>query len=140
MTTELIERTATAWSQLTEWLRVHARTSHASILPPATETEIEEAEGHLRRHCGYGFPLELVALWAMAGGVRQLDIDEYDEEGEVDTGRFLPPRAVAHPFSVDPAAAGRLRPPGQGLLGRRPVGRPLRQLLRSNRHRFVPVG
>jgi hypothetical protein len=107
MSTELMERTATAWQQLTEWLRVHAPTSHASILPPATETEIKEAEDHLRRHCGYVFPPELVALWAMAGGVRQLDIDEHDEQGEVDTGRFLPHGLLLTPSqSIRPRLAG----------------------------------
>jgi hypothetical protein len=107
MTTELMERTATAWQQLTEWLRVHAPTSHASILRLATESVVEEAEGHLRRHCGYGFPPELVTLWSMAGGVRQLDIDEHDEEGEVDTGRFLPHGLLLTPSqSIRPRLAG----------------------------------
>ncbi|WP_409467847.1 hypothetical protein [Streptomyces sp. HC307] len=122
------ERVTAAWQQLTEWLRVHAPTSHASILPPATEAEIEEADGHLRHYCGYGFPPELVALWAMAGGVQQLDIDEYDEEGEVATGRFLPHGLLLTPSqSIRPRLAG-LDRQGQGLLGRRAVGCPLRQL------------
>lgn len=107
MSTEQMERTATAWRQLTEWLRVHAPTSHASILPPATAAEIEEAEARLRRGCGYGFPPELTALWAVAGGVRQLDIDEYDEEGEVATGRFLPHGLLLTPAqSIRPRLAG----------------------------------
>ncbi|MGW8889162.1 hypothetical protein [Streptomyces sp. NPDC055749] len=100
-------RTASAWQQLTEWLRVNAPTSHASILPPISGAEIEEAEGHLMRHCGYGFPPELVALWAMAGGVRQLDLEEYDEEGEVHTGRFLPHGLLLTPDrSIRPRLAG----------------------------------
>jgi hypothetical protein len=107
MNTQHIERTATAWQQLTEWLRVHAPTSHASILPPATEAEVEEAEGQLRHYCGYGFLPELVALWAMAGGVQQLDIEEYDEEGEVATGRFLPHGLLLTPSqSIRPRLAG----------------------------------
>ncbi|WP_405754619.1 hypothetical protein OHA44_04295 [Streptomyces sp. NBC_00144] len=107
MSPEHIERTTAAWQQLIEWLRVHAPTSHASILPPATEAEIEEAEGRLRQYCGYGFPPELVALWAMAGGVQQLDIDECDEEGEVDTGRFLPHGLLLTPAqSIRPRLAG----------------------------------
>ncbi|MFI6079528.1 hypothetical protein ACIBBB_00745 [Streptomyces sp. NPDC051217] len=75
--------------------------------PPATEAGIEEAEGHLRRSRGYGFPPELTALWAMAGGVRQVDIDEYDEEGEVATGRFLP-----HGLLLTPSQSIRPRPAG----------------------------
>ncbi|MEV8406266.1 hypothetical protein AB0R12_10710 [Streptomyces niveus] len=107
MSTEQMERTATAWRQLTEWLRVHALTSHASILPPATAAEIEEAQARLRHDCGYGFPPELTALWAVAGGVRQLDIDEYDEEGEVATGRFLPHGLLLTPAqSIRPRLAG----------------------------------
>ncbi|MER7493958.1 hypothetical protein ABT033_15275 [Streptomyces pharetrae] len=105
--TDRTERMGTAWQQLTEWLREHAPTSHASILPPAAQTEIEEAEGHLRQHVGYGFPPELVALWRLAGGVRQIDIDEYDEEGEVATGRFLPHGLLLGPAqSVRPRLAG----------------------------------
>ncbi|MEU9701647.1 hypothetical protein [Streptomyces sp. NPDC047981] len=88
--TETAERTAGAWQQLTAWLHEHAPTSYASILPPAPEAEIAEAEGRLRQYCGFGVPPELVALWRLAGGVRQLDIEEYDEEGEVGTGAFLP--------------------------------------------------
>lgn len=107
MDTERIERMTAAWQQLTAWLRVHAPASHASILPPATGAEIREAEGHLRRDCGYGFPPELVALWAMAGGVRQLDLEEYDEEGEVATGGFLPHGQLLTPSqSIWPRLAG----------------------------------
>ncbi|MFF9899054.1 hypothetical protein [Streptomyces longispororuber] len=107
MSTEHTERTAAAWQQLAAWLRVHAPTSHASILPPAAEAEVAEAEGRLREHCGYGFPPELVALWAMAGGVRHVDIDAYDEEGEVATGRFLPHGLLLTPAqSIRPRLAG----------------------------------
>jgi hypothetical protein len=102
-----MERTTTAWQKLTEWLRVHAHAWHASILPPATEAEIEEAEGHLRHYCGYAFQPELVALWAMAGGVRQFDLDESDEKGEVATGRFLPHGLLLTPSqSIRPRLAG----------------------------------
>ncbi|MFJ3583175.1 hypothetical protein ACIPPS_13220 [Streptomyces sp. NPDC090127] len=107
MDTELMERTATAWQQLTAWLRVHAPTSHASILPPASRAEIEEAEDRLRNSCGFGFPPELVALWSVAGGVRQLDLEEYDEEGEVATGAFLPHGVLLTPGqSIRPRLAG----------------------------------
>ncbi|MGW7197670.1 hypothetical protein [Streptomyces chryseus] len=96
-----------AWARVESWLREYAPTSHASILPPATRAEIEEAESHLRHHCGYGFPPELISLWSVAGGVQQLDIDEYDEEGEVDTGRFLPHGLLLTPAqSIRPRCAG----------------------------------
>jgi hypothetical protein len=107
MSTEDVERTVTAWRHLTEWLRVHAPASHASILPPATPREIEEAESRLRQVCGFGFPSELVSLWALAGGVTQVDLEEFDEEGEVASGRFLPHGLPLGPAqSIRPRLAG----------------------------------
>ncbi|WP_221355833.1 hypothetical protein [Streptomyces beigongshangae] len=107
MNAEESPRTADAWRELAEWLRVHAPASYASILPPATDAEIATAQSRLGEHCAYGFPPELVDLWALAGGVRQIDIDEYDEEGEVATGRFLPHGLLLTPEqSIRPRLAG----------------------------------
>ncbi|MFE9660816.1 hypothetical protein [Streptomyces sp. NPDC005955] len=74
MRTGQTQRTATAWQRLTAWLRRHAPTSYASILPPATEAEIEEAEDHLGRRCGYGFPPEPVTLWSLADRHRSVPV------------------------------------------------------------------
>ncbi|MFF3019434.1 hypothetical protein [Streptomyces sp. NPDC057939] len=104
---DLTDRTAVAWRQLSEWLRAHAPTSYASILPAASPEEIEEAQERLRRCCGFGLPSELVALWGLAAGVQQVDIDEHDEEGEVATGRFLPHGVLLTPAqSIRPRLTG----------------------------------
>ncbi|MET9139555.1 SMI1/KNR4 family protein [Streptomyces parvulus] len=100
-------RTSDAWRELTEWLRTHAPNSYASVLPPAPGTEIAAARSRLQEYCSYAIPSELVGLWALAGGTRQIDLDEYDEEGEVASGRFLPHGLLLTPGqSIRPRLAG----------------------------------
>ncbi|MET9994227.1 hypothetical protein ABZ061_32285 [Streptomyces mutabilis] len=88
---------AIAWQQLTGWLRVHAPTSFASLLPPAAEDEIAAAEAQLRQHLGFGLPVELTALWRLCGGVEHQYIEENEEAGEVGSGRFPAGRSAVHP-------------------------------------------
>ncbi|MEU7468687.1 hypothetical protein AB0A94_09035 [Streptomyces sp. NPDC044984] len=107
MNAQDVRRAVDGWRWLTEWLRVHAPTSYASLLPPAAADEIAEAQGRLGERCDFRFPPDLLALWAEAGGVRQLDLDELDEEGEVATGRFLPHGLLLTPAqSIRPRLAG----------------------------------
>ncbi|MEU5682684.1 hypothetical protein [Streptomyces venezuelae] len=47
-----VVRVTAAWQRLTDWLRVHAPTSYASLLPPATEDEIRGAEARLTAALG----------------------------------------------------------------------------------------
>ncbi|MFE6775433.1 hypothetical protein [Streptomyces sp. NPDC057702] len=98
-----VERVLAAWRTLTDWLAEHAPTSHASILPPASERELADADRTLNSALGFGLPSEMVALWSLAGGTRHVDIDALDEQGEVHTGRFLPGGVLLSPgVSVGP--------------------------------------
>lgn len=92
-----VERVTAAWQQLTGWLRVHAPTSYASLLPPATEEEIGAAEALLTHHLGYGLPAELVAVWRLCGGVEHQYIEANEDEGEVGSGAFLPDGVLLAP-------------------------------------------
>ncbi|MET8689945.1 hypothetical protein ABZV77_37650 [Streptomyces sp. NPDC004732] len=103
------ERVTAAWQQLTGWLRVHAPTSYASLLPPATEEEIGTAEALLREYLGYGLPAELVAVWRLCGGVEHQYIEPNEDEGEVGSGAFLPDGVL-----LGPVDALRPRLPGTG--------------------------
>lgn len=94
------ERVTAAWRQLTDWLRVHAPVSSASLLPPATDDEIHAADALLKQHVGYGLPAELAALWRLCGGVEHQYIEENEDEGEVGSGEFLP-----HGVLLTPAQA-----------------------------------
>ncbi|MFF8811431.1 hypothetical protein [Streptomyces pactum] len=95
---DVTERVGAAWQRLTGWLREHAPTSYASLLPPATEGEIAAAEACLVRSLGYGPPAELVALWRLCGGVEHQYIEENEEEGEVGSGAFLPDGVILAPL------------------------------------------
>ncbi|MFE0131126.1 hypothetical protein ACFWY6_06030 [Streptomyces sp. NPDC059037] len=106
---EAAEQVTAAWLRLTDWLRVNAPTSYASLLPPAPESAIHAAEAQLTQHLGYGLPAELVAVWRLCGGVENQYIEENEEEGEVGSGDFLPDGAL-----FTPADAVRPRLPGIG--------------------------
>ncbi|MEV0528641.1 hypothetical protein AB0I66_35000 [Streptomyces sp. NPDC050439] len=103
-------RVTAAWQQLTDWLRVHAPTSHASLLPPATDEEIHGAELRLMHHLGYGLPAELSAVWRLCGGVEHQYIEENEDEGEVASGVFLPDGRLLTPSE---AVGPRLHESGQ---------------------------
>ncbi|MFF2410488.1 hypothetical protein [Streptomyces sp. NPDC058092] len=75
---------------MTDWLAEHAPISYASLLPPAPETEIANADAALRQHLGFALPSELAALWRLCGGVEHQYIEANEEEGEVGSGAFLP--------------------------------------------------
>lgn len=102
-------RLTAAWRQLTDWLRVHAPTSFASLLPPATDDEIRAADALLTQHVGYGLPAELAALWRLCGGVEHQYIEPNEDEGEVGSGAFLP-----HGVLLTPAQAVWPRLPSAG--------------------------
>ncbi|MEV0318126.1 hypothetical protein ACIBKX_07665 [Streptomyces sp. NPDC050658] len=103
------ERVTAAWRQLTDWLRVHAPVSYASLLPPADEDTVRAVDAELTRRLGYGLPAELVALWRLCGGVEHQYIEPNEEEGEVGSGAFLPDGVL-----LGPLAAVRPRPPEAG--------------------------
>ncbi|MCQ4206608.1 hypothetical protein [Streptomyces longispororuber] len=84
------ERVAAAWRALTAWLSEHAPVSYASLLPPAPESEMANADAALRQHLGFGLPPEPAALWRLCGGVEHQYIEANEEEGEVGSGAFLP--------------------------------------------------
>lgn len=79
-----------AWGRIVAWLEQHAPTSYASLLPPAPETEMANADAALRQHLGFALPSELAALWQLCGGVEHQYIEANEEEGEVASGAFLP--------------------------------------------------
>ncbi|MFD6434688.1 hypothetical protein [Streptomyces venezuelae] len=102
-----VVRVTAAWQRLTDWLRVHAPTSYASLLPPAAEDEIRAAGAGLTDALGYGLPAELVAVWRLCGGVEHQYIEANEDEGEVGSGAFLPDGVL-----LGPVAALRPRLPG----------------------------
>ncbi|MEU0103661.1 hypothetical protein ABZ174_35250, partial [Streptomyces sp. NPDC006267] len=101
-------RVAVAWRNITAWLAEHAPLSHASLLPPASEAEIERADTLLRDRLGFELPPELGQLWRLCGGVEHQDI-EADEQGEVFSGAFFPDGVL-----LSPAKALGPRLPGPG--------------------------
>ncbi|MEV0222541.1 hypothetical protein [Streptomyces sp. NPDC050704] len=102
-------RVEAAWRNITAWLAEHAPLSHASLLPPASEAEIERADTLLRERLGFELPAELRQLWRLCGGVEHQDI-EADEQGEVFSGAFFPDGLL-----LSPAKALRPRLPGPGM-------------------------
>ncbi len=89
-----------AWGRLVGWLEQHAPTSYASLLPPAAETEIANADATLRQRLGFALPSELVALWRLCGGVEHQYIEANEEEGEVGSGAFLPGGILLGPIDA----------------------------------------
>lgn len=89
-------RVEAAWRNVTAWLAAHAPLSHASLLPPASEAEIERADTLLRERLGLERPAEMRQLWRMCGGVEHQDI-EADEQGEVSSGLFFPDGLLLSP-------------------------------------------
>ncbi|MGP4047582.1 hypothetical protein [Streptomyces sp. 2A115] len=101
-------RVEAAWRNITAWLAEHAPLSHASLLPPASEAEIERADTLLRERLGFELPAELRQLWRLCGGVEHQDI-EADEQGEVFSGAFFPDGLLLSPSK---ALGPRLPGPG----------------------------
>jgi hypothetical protein len=91
------EPVVAAWRRIEAWLRKHAASSAASMLPPAPQEDVARAEEELRQYAGYGFPAELKALWQVCGGVVNIEIPEEEDEGEVASGDFLPGGVLADP-------------------------------------------
>ncbi|MEU1488057.1 hypothetical protein ABZ441_30515, partial [Streptomyces sp. NPDC005752] len=89
-----------AWGRLVGWLEQHAPTSYASLLPPAAQTEMANADAVLRQHLGSALPLELAALWRLCGGVEHQYIEANEEEGEVGSGAFLPGGVLLGPIDA----------------------------------------
>ncbi|WP_406416881.1 hypothetical protein OH809_37280 [Streptomyces sp. NBC_00873] len=51
-----------AWGRIVAWLEQHAPTSYASLLPPAPETEMANADAALRQHLGFAHALSAGVL------------------------------------------------------------------------------
>ncbi|MFJ6694531.1 hypothetical protein ACIQM4_00455 [Streptomyces sp. NPDC091272] len=100
-----------AWNRLADWLKANAPVSYASLLPPAPEQAIEDADARLRQSLNFGLPVELAELWRLCGGVEHQYIEANEEAGEVASGAFLPGGVLLGPAA---ALGPRLPESGRG--------------------------